>query len=363
MSVHSRSWSETFRDWIPGWPRRQNRRNGEILVDKDDTEIQMRVPHDEGQMSVASAPVGRVTDDNFHLRPRRSVQSVPQVRRYEGDNDTESEYSSADEGDYYEPRPNRKLADMQTRQTNQREFVHVHSTPNAEMHRTGRGDHGFVQDDVYCRYGRQNDVMTHPVDRLRNDRNFDQFMAPNEQNHDEMRFASANEQNMYKPNEHEFMQNKQYENIGAQNDFRIGARPMTRTQDQKTGYKYEPSDNDDMSPEPRRRYQRHRDVGSVNKPDQNIRNFAQNEDSADYNVFDRITDDRHKTDKSCPGRRTRITSRDQPIPRHIFEGPKRNPAEYVETPVSRRKPCNPERFDGNKIEWPDYHKNFETVAS
>ena len=357
MSVHSRSWAETIGDWIPGWPRRQNRRNGEILVDGEDSEIQMRVPREDGQVSVASAPAGRVTNEDFQLRPRRSVQSVPAVQTCQYENDAESEYSSADEGDFYDFRQDRKSDDKPTRQANPREFVH--STPNVETHRSGRGDHGFIKDNVYRRYERQNDELSHPVDRLRNDRQIDQLMAPNEQKNGDMRFACANEPNMYRRNEHEFMRNMQNENIGAQNDFRPSARQMT--QNQKTGYQYETSDNDDLSPEPRRRCERPGAVKSVNRPVQKYANEKQ--DSADYNVFDKVTSDRRETDKNRPSRRIRITSRDQPIPRHLFETPKRKQTECSETSASRRKPCNPERFDGNKIEWPDYRKHFETVAS
>ena len=76
----SRSWSETFRTWLPGWSRRSP--GAHVVVDSDDPEIRLRVRDSIGQLSAASAPARtRHTNDSHNDdRNARRAESVPIIR-------------------------------------------------------------------------------------------------------------------------------------------------------------------------------------------------------------------------------------------------------------------------------------------
>ena len=146
MSSRSRSWIETIGDWIPGWPRRHNRRTGEILVDTDDKEIEMRVPNDIGQLSVASAPA-RVNERTENDKPVRSTRSAPKLKNVDID------FSSDDDSDYYDFRP--RVRNHHSRSLSRQRPDH--STPNGGRTATSQGRYGFVHDHIYHRYDDRGD--------------------------------------------------------------------------------------------------------------------------------------------------------------------------------------------------------------
>ena len=274
MSSRSRSWIETIGDWIPGWPRRHNRRTGEILVDKDDKEIEMRVPNDIGQLSVASAPA-RVNERTENDKPVRSTRSAPKLKN------AETDFSSDDDSDYYDFRP--RVGNRQNRSRSRQRPDH--STPNGGRTATSQGKFGFVHDHIYHRFddrgdhdrgsSQKNDHVNgeqskssenrnhvlglqhesrndraHVLDSVQRQPNKRQgHVFGSEQNNNDLgpdvRPRTANNrQDDLLHNLYSYHRNADTFNLGAAN------QQMDVPPEPVTGYRYEPSDHD-RSPSPR----------------------------------------------------------------------------------------------------------------
>ena len=474
MSSRSRSWIETVGDWIPGWPRRHNRRTGEILVDGDDKEIEMRVPKDIGQLSVASAPA-RVNERTENDKPVRATSSAPKLKNVDTD------FSSDDDSDYYDFRPsvgNRRAVDRAASENRPE-----HSTPNGRTRATSQGEYGFVHDHVYHKYddrgdhvqrSKKNDHVDvehrHSIENRNHVLGLERETQTNrahvldseqkQQNSrchvlgsDENKISDQDLGPDVRPRNMNNGQNDLLHNLYLYNrdadTFDLGAANQQRVvpPNPVTGYRYEPSDHD-RSPSPRpnhdhlngkmarhltqgvktrsvtkcadrpnssergrvrrNRYDTESDSDSANirrcnekyprKFDNGHRYNSQYHDRQDESDSDsagnrrerrhRRTKRRNESfdceDSDFDDRRAKrrsnrkIKNDDFTNDRHTRRRDHSNDNSDFDEHASRRRPRHhrslsqrrhnrkqrdPEKFDGQKIEWPDYHKHFETVAN
>ena len=141
-------------DWLPGWPSRRNRRNGELFVDLSDSEIEMRVPDESCQISVASAPARITTNDWVYNRSERSSRSVPPRGRDDGENDEfEIEYVN---DEYDEGANSDAESDYEYSTADEDELYKVTNDPHSQSNpynysENRRSDQGFGPNTRSCR--------------------------------------------------------------------------------------------------------------------------------------------------------------------------------------------------------------------
>lgn len=299
MSAKSRSWIGSIGDWLPKWPARRDRRAGQIIRSEDDREVELRVPLRDNQYSCVSAP-GRMMDRASRDRENQFLnQSAPELSR------VNSGILAQNEGDDSDDEFHDSFEEPLHRVASQPRVVPKHSTPNAHVR------------ELRQTRERKNDELVEQ--RTRNNLERDQ----------EPRVAPARREHVP-----EITEPQDAKRVSRPTHMGVTAQPKQIP---------------------------HRKIGSAER---NPRVYEEYLEDVEEEHMDLPRDYRREYDDDYQPRRDFpcLDTRGRRLGRECRRDIAREPEPRVTRQSAYRKQRDPDKFDGEKVEWPDYFKHFETVS-